>query len=296
MKIKRILNSYATDGSIFKYLPLYGTATPQQMGIAYVLSHSGEKSATSLLEEYLDNQGHLTAEGMVIVSDIIKTMFKDAWDKKYAALIAEYNPLENYHMVEHGEDLDTMDYGQKQKSFVHGRQEENTTIGSQNNSNENEVSAFNSGSYQDNNKTTENLGQRSDSRESISYTDTETENANQDETLKEHDFERSGNIGVTTSQQMLESELKLRSYRFFEEMFKDIDSLIALRVYDEFDQVKINTVQVSDIDIQLTQLADGVRISVLKDGVVTEEATVYNGEDGVTPEFKLEDGNLYVRP
>ena len=42
---------------------------------------------------------------------------------------------------------------------------------------------------------------------------------------------RSGNIGVTTSQQMLESEFKVRQYNFYEMIYKDIDSVLYLSTY-----------------------------------------------------------------
>lgn len=42
---------------------------------------------------------------------------------------------------------------------------------------------------------------------------------------------RSGNIGVTTSQQMLESELKLRQWNFIDQMMADVDSILCLKVY-----------------------------------------------------------------
>ena len=42
---------------------------------------------------------------------------------------------------------------------------------------------------------------------------------------------RSGNIGVTTSQQMLESELNLRQWNFIDQMMADVDSILCLKVY-----------------------------------------------------------------
>ena len=44
-------------------------------------------------------------------------------------------------------------------------------------------------------------------------------------------LERSGNIGVTTTQQMAESEIKLWQWLFFEEVFKDIDNIFTLSTY-----------------------------------------------------------------
>lgn len=42
---------------------------------------------------------------------------------------------------------------------------------------------------------------------------------------------RSGNIGVTTSQQMLESSIKLWEWSFFETVFKDLDQILTLDTY-----------------------------------------------------------------
>lgn len=303
MRIKQAFKTYATDGSIFKYLPLYGTSTAVQMGLAYVLRHSGQKQASSLVEEFTEN-GELTETGKQTIGGIITEMFKDNWDKKWAVLQAEYEPLENYRMTEEGSDTDTYDYGQKQKTNQYGAQGGSSTKGQQIDETEDEVSAFNSSAYQDSNKRSFTEGSRSDSYTQNAHTDTETENAVQDEVSKEHSLTRSGNIGVTTSQQMAESELALRSYRFFEEMFRDIDSMVALRVYEDYDRYEesYSPSQTTDIDIDLVQLPNGVRIKVIKDGEVTEQAEVYNGtdgkdgKDGITPDFKIEDGDLYVNP
>lgn len=56
----------------------------------------------------------------------------------------------------------------------------------------------------------------------------ETENTTGDSTRT---LNRHGNIGVTTSQQMIESELELRKKFFYEIIFKDIDNYMTLAVY-----------------------------------------------------------------
>lgn len=315
MRIKTALNTFAQDGSIFQYLPMYGTATPQQMGIAYVLRHSGKKEASSLVSDFCDVDGHLTTEGEVTVAGIIETMFKDQWDRIYDALTTEYNPLENYNMIEEGQDIDKMEYGEKTKEYNHGAksssdqygaQSGSSTKGAMESSEEDEISAFNSSSYQDSNRKSSNEGSRSDSFNRSSYTDghsetaykdSEVSSAEDDTTTKDHQLTRSGNIGVTTSQQMLQSEFDVRAYRFFEQMFRDIDSLCALRVYGDYEQDTVTSSggggSTTDIDVTLTELANGVKISIIKNGQVTQTAEVYNG---VTPDFKLEDGDLYVNP
>ena len=46
-----------------------------------------------------------------------------------------------------------------------------------------------------------------------------------------HHLTRKGNIGVTTSQQMLESEYELRKRHFFEQVFADIDKALTIPIY-----------------------------------------------------------------
>ena len=45
-------------------------------------------------------------------------------------------------------------------------------------------------------------------------------------------FSRYGNIGVTTSQQMINSERNLWEWNYFNRVFKDIDSILCLDIYD----------------------------------------------------------------
>lgn len=46
-----------------------------------------------------------------------------------------------------------------------------------------------------------------------------------------HNLTRHGNIGVTTSQDMLRQELEVRKYLFFEQLFADMDELFTIPVY-----------------------------------------------------------------
>ena len=40
-----------------------------------------------------------------------------------------------------------------------------------------------------------------------------------------------GNIGVTTSQEMMESEIELRKYDFFQQVYNDIDKILTINIY-----------------------------------------------------------------
>jgi len=311
MKIKTALNSYAIDGSIFQYLPMYGTATPLQMGVAYVLQHSGEKTAHNIVKQYCDTDGHLTDTGLDIISNIIVTMFKDAWDRKYEALVADYKPLENYNMIEHEEGDDAHQWGDKTDETTYGAQKRtekrgarggSRTQGAQENSSEQGISAFNSSGYSNDRNGSENLGSRQDGYSDQAYTDeigsqgykdTTVHGADDDASNFKRDLTRHGNIGVTTSQQMLESELNIRAYRFFEKMFEDIDSVLALRVYEDDEELDGKATPTQTEDAVITQLANGIRISVLSGTSVVQSVDI---PDGTTPEFNLTNsGDLYVK-
>ena len=67
--------------------------------------------------------------------------------------------------------------------------------------------------------TTQNTG-----TQTIQKTDSETEDV-------ERSLNRSGNIGVTTTQQMLQQERELWNYNFFDSVFEDLDKVLTLGVY-----------------------------------------------------------------
>ena len=58
-----------------------------------------------------------------------------------------------------------------------------------------------------------------------------TQNVNANRLNNVTEVNRSGNIGVTTSQQMLESEIKLREWSFYNQLMKDVDSILCLQLY-----------------------------------------------------------------
>lgn len=130
------------------------------------------------------------------------------WTRMWEALQAEYAPLENYDMTEQmTNDATTKTYG---KSTTRTDNLTHTKTGYDTDANERGVYGFNSpadtpvqdstGTNRADYNTTESDGGTQGVAESGS--DTETRN---------YLLTRSGNIGVTTSQQMLESEIELRS-------------------------------------------------------------------------------------
>lgn len=180
----------------------------------------------------------------------------DRWIK---AVNTEYKPLENYNRTEKWTDKATgttsnngsrnyqtdssgNDSGTDTNNETVGNTSSSSTVvGAQTTTDETKVSAFNESTYSPSQKDESNIGGRTDSDSGTSTTTTEgtlsrnnsfsntsttvgtTSDNGTTNNNSEHTGEVYGNIGVTTSQQMLESEMKLWGkidiYRDTAEMF-----------------------------------------------------------------------------
>lgn len=98
-----------------------------------------------------------------------------------------------------------------------------------------------SGTVKDEGQSTQSDDSTTTEQGSTELTDNSTDTG--DLTVKGADTEdtirtltREGNIGVTTSQQMIESELELRKKNLYDIIFKDMDKVLTLRIYLEEEQ------------------------------------------------------------
>lgn len=184
-----------------------------ELNIAYYLNHSGDKPISRLTERFLNDDGVLPVSSVEDIADVLEVMFSDKWTRLYDAFITEeYSPLENYDMTENGEDKHTGTDSRKftadpTKNVVHTT---NTV----------DVYGYNSGSP------THDSASAGDTTQKAETDDVKTLNL-----TDQHYLTRHGNIGVTTSQQMLQSEIELRAWSFWNQVFMDIDSVLALKIY-----------------------------------------------------------------
>ena len=181
----------------------------------YYISHSADKFLSPLANKLMDiglTQSEITAK----VASIVANRFADKWKHLSDALTAEYDPLQNYSM----EEIRTPDLeeGQTRNEKTDIKTERDTSASSK-------YRGFNSDdaslvSQTDGTDDVETTGAKADNETSTTTTHTGTETTT-----------RSGNIGVTTSQQMLESELKVRQYDLYKSIYEDIDSVLCLSIY-----------------------------------------------------------------
>ena len=126
------------------------------------------------------------------IASVVFNRFKDKWEKSYDALMMEYNPINNYDMTE--------------KETVNSKITSSTDV----------------------NNETYGFGNSNPAPTDNGKSETVTEGS-KDDNIRE--LERSGNIGVTTSAQLVAGELELRKNIFIESVMNDIDSIMCLKIY-----------------------------------------------------------------
>lgn len=231
MKINDYYLEWITGDGVFTDLnefdvPWKETAAPDILNLHYHGSHSGDKLISPLLRKMITADLDGTRSK---VAAIIYNMYSDKWSHLWDALKTEYNPIDNYNMVEN-ETSET----NRENERAHTGTNTDAMTGTDNiahtGNNENEISAFNSSNYVDSEKTTlaTNDNETRDLQNQTTFNDTLTDEGTD---TTERELTRHGNIGVTTTQQMLQSEIELRNWLFFKSVFEDIDKVLTLSIY-----------------------------------------------------------------
>lgn len=284
MKLNEVFTDYINNG-IFTFLnsldvPWKDKNISKQLNLQYHGNISGKKE-TSPLVDSLIVENNLTDNSKNMLAMSIFSIYSNKWSKLYRILSLEYEPIENYNMIETEKTISTNentdnittnttnsnDLTESNKGTNTSNDSENTTgkntitdsktISENNNvTNSNSLYGFNSTSgvnsdsqngtetknstyvnthnddlkgtrtneHSENINTSKVTSQKNDIKDVKDGT--HTENGSQDRTLTRH-----GNIGVTTSQQMLNSEIELWQWNFFSGVFKDIDTILTIQTY-----------------------------------------------------------------
>lgn len=178
----------------------------------YFIENSSEKYLSRYGQLLINKFGTDPLELSKQIAKHVVTKFGLKWWKISQAITTDYKPLENYDM----EEIRTPDL----REDLTRKQNTDTNV---NQSTESGIYGFNSTESQPTatgEGDTHTTGLKANNEIADTKTNTGTES-----------LTRHGNIGVTTSQQMLESEIKLRQFNFIQEVFTDIDSILCLKVY-----------------------------------------------------------------
>ena len=209
--IKTIFDKVSTD------LKLFTIFTSAEM-FYYFADKFGERD----FYKYYDTENDTSNTNMVKqASDYIALYGKShkyEYDKLVDTLSLEYNPIENYSMTEKGTDTRTPNITQTNKGV------NTNTVGVDTSITTGKTTFDKSNSFINDTKTT-NTGTNTDTQD----INTTVTTAGSEKTV--HEFTRSGNIGVTTSQQMIESERQIAMFSVVDLFAKAIADIILIGVY-----------------------------------------------------------------
>lgn len=233
LKLNDVYDEWRTNG-FFHFLYYYASTNSIEIPfiptaqVALVLdleyhgNHSGNKIISCLLERIYD-EDFFNAYA-VKIAEMFWTLNGDNLLKLFTVYSKEYNPIANYDMTETStEEMDGTDTRE-----LSGSQFDKTTgkvITTD------KVKGFDSSNYADSERSeveyNDNNTPLQRERSYDKYKDKLTH-----DTLLTVRKTRSGNIGVTTTQQMLESEINLWQWNFYyRELFRLADKLVTIPVY-----------------------------------------------------------------
>lgn len=198
------------------------------------------------------------------------TIFARTYQTKYNKLLAteklEYDPIENYSMTESGTDVRTPDLTNSMSSSSNTTESGTETrtpnlvtdVTSSSNSSETGTNTSatvtgvttydNTADFINQNKGTDNTNSETTAENTVTQKttasgneDTSTSRTNENTATEKttttgtekttHEFKRSGNIGVTTSQQMIQSEREVADFSALAQFVADIANIICLSIY-----------------------------------------------------------------
>ena len=218
------------------------------LDIAYFGNHSGGKFCAPLVKLLINEDGIVPVAARIKIANLLTAKYLKNWNHLWETNVAVYSPIHNYDMYEE-RDLATTDDNVETtdgelsrtgteglthgmvESTQHGRTEDNvnykyglnTTVYQQNRSDENV-------STEGGTTVTTDSGTDTTTRNLVDSTDqTVTED---NEGTEHEETHRYGNIGVTTTQKLLQEERNLWLWNFFDEVFNDLDKELALAFHD----------------------------------------------------------------
>ena len=223
---------WASDEGIFDALadltgvtlPWDGVVDSVELNFDYFGNHSGGKFCAPAVMTLLDENREVPDAARTLLAKVIWAKFAEPWQHLWETNVVTYNPIHNYDMSDtrtltRGETGIQSDVRSYNDTITHGRTSESKDY----------VYGMN----------TEAEGGKPSDRtfvEDGGTTEEEVSDNNVKNTAREgsevETTRRSGNIGVTTTQQMLTSERLLWKWNYFDQIYRDIDSVLSLPIYD----------------------------------------------------------------
>lgn len=216
-----------------------GTFTAESIDIEYFGNHSGEKMTSPVVDKLLN--AHVDDERDIVIDTICTMIYENCvtrWNKLWATYTADYNPIENYNMTETKNGTLSDVYNNTTNRTTTGGSTSNQTADDNHTTQgvgNSQYYAFNSDDpapdRSNDNTSTAYSAQQAQSNTTTNANDNTTQNGDANKT-ENYTLKRSGNIGVTTTQQMLEAERKLWADDYLKRVvFPDVDRFLTINIY-----------------------------------------------------------------
>lgn len=230
--LRDVFTGWLSGDGLFSYLSAITTLPWSEvetiddatLDIAYFGNHSGGKFCAPIVKLVINEEGYVPVAARTVIAKILIAKYLPNWQHLWYTNEAVYSPIHNYDMTEnrtlrtadseavkdvrsgsdstdHGRTTDEMDYryglntdtdNPKPSDKFYTEEGGNTTTTSESEDNRNKVGT----------------GE------------------------EEEEIHRAGNIGVTTTQKLLQEERELWIWNFFDQVFSDIDRELALMFHD----------------------------------------------------------------
>ena len=233
-KLKEIFPNFLTQGVIFKTLeannrlPWASVYSGADQDIEYI-ARSGNKFIAPLLSVFVAD-GSISPDNLSKLCDIIWGRFGKKWTNLWNTMQIEYDPLRLFH-VKTTENITRDNTGTvtDDRNIVSNKTGSSDSVSS--NTNIDNIYGYNSVNHSPSGDSvgsdTGNVSYKDDGR----VTDDNTRTLDTNE-LMVRTNEREGNVGLVSAQSLIKQELEIKAYDLFKIVYKDLDSLLVLSIYE----------------------------------------------------------------
>jgi len=227
MKIKKLKDllpdPYTNTRGLFQTLSIVPPEyDPRNLDIL-LYNRYGERIASNLIKRY-DEIGECE---LALIASVIEDRYRTSWEKLNKALTIDYEPLENYNGIEEVTQTGTVGVAESSSASASGESNsENKTESDETTSSK--MYGFNSSSAVDADKS-------SHSYDNSTSTSTENSTTGSASSTTTNDLltvtKRHGNLGVTSSQQMIQQEIQLRKTQIIDTFVQNVGEMLTLKIY-----------------------------------------------------------------
>lgn len=197
----------------------------ESLDLLYFGSHSGSKFCAPLINIMVSEEtGVIPSVNRTSIATMLITKYLRNWERLFDTMVVTYNPIHNYDMRE-VRDLKKADSSAEKSTedMAEGASSSN----SMDNVNYRYGMNTNKNSPKESDKMVSGYSSKSSSEQKIGRSVNAVGAGEEEEEIK-----RSGNIGVTTTQKLIEEERDIWLWNYFDIVFSDIDRELALMFHN----------------------------------------------------------------